>query len=87
MECERNYLSKLLNDTDDFITVEHWLLPEHMHFLDSINPDFYAYGICVKNTYPLSRKTEPVEQDLEASQSCGERNYMYIQSNVNIPIV
>ena len=40
------YLSELLNDTDVFIAVEHWLLPEQISFLDSINSDFKAYGIC-----------------------------------------
>lgn len=41
-----SYLSELLNDTDVFIAVEHWLLPEQISFRDPINFDFKAYGIC-----------------------------------------
>lgn len=41
----------------------------------------------VTDAYPLSWKREPVHQDLEVSQSCGERNYLYFQSNANVPIV
>lgn len=42
------YLSKHLKETDDFIAVERWILPELTNFLDSINPDFYAHCICDK---------------------------------------
>lgn len=42
------YLSELLNNTDVFIVVEHWLLPEQISFVESIHPNFYSYGICDK---------------------------------------
>ncbi|XP_060086129.1 uncharacterized protein LOC132565495 [Ylistrum balloti] len=39
-------LSKLLNDTDIALITEHWLLPEQMNFLNTIDNNFKAYGVC-----------------------------------------
>lgn len=43
---EHRICQNVLNDIDVFIAVGHWLLPESINFLDSINPGVNAYDVC-----------------------------------------
>ncbi|XP_069138863.1 uncharacterized protein [Argopecten irradians] len=38
-------LSELLKETDIAVVTEHWLLPEQMNFLQSIDSNFKSYGL------------------------------------------
>ena len=49
------YISEFLqkNDIDILAISEHWLFPQSLRYLDSIDNDYMGWGVCCKNADPI----------------------------------